>query len=691
VRLRSESGDAMEKSVYLLGGDHLVNSAISSRLAYHGVSVSEFVDADDLISVDVPERGVILVLDLQILSEGQSLSDLLGLLRGRLGVHPDLVCIAHSKDLGLRLQALRAGVLAYYEAPVSPDELVGWLTERSGHGPADPYRVLVVDDEQDAATTAAQALSAAGMKTRIVADPLTILDVVEDFQPDLLLAELYMPDVTGIELTEMVREHDDFSKIPVVFQSYEQQSGSQVDVLRHCGDDFIVKPAEPRRLVALVQERIQVSRIHRNRRKWRLDIDPVSGLYNRQSFLKRLNRALADDTILDPGNGVFFIGLDTPHEVVKRIGRGCRGNLVALLGRCVQGCLSPADTAGRVGDFSFAVLARRADGRALTDLAERVRSSVADQDEVGGPSSTSVSVGIGLFRPRADDSLTMISRARKGCARAQSEGGNRVVSYVRVVPSTMAPGRSDRLAAMVSASLHSNSLELMYQPIVPMRKIAGQRYEASLRLRAPDGEYIPPFNFLPAARDHGLMPSIDRWVMEHALDRLQEERRKPAKGLRFFVHQTMETAASDEWVFWLRKQIVKRELIKVRPVVQFQLKDVSDHQDLALERFAELRRLGIKVCLIQFEDQPGALEMVEILGVSMVKLSMELVKDTDPERLSGLVSELHGYKTAVIAAGIDNPSSIARLCGCGVDFVQGNFLQFPAEELGFDFSETALM
>jgi len=201
------------------------------------------------------------------------------------------------------------------------------------------------------------------------------------------------------------------------------------------------------------------------------DVDPISGLYNRQSFLKRLNRALGDERMLEPGNGVLFIALDTPPAVVERIGRGCCDNLAALLGRSIRGCLSHSETAGRVGDFSFAVLARCADVQALTALAERIRESISDQDEVGGPGATTVSIGIGMFRPRADDALTMISRARRGCARAQAAGGNRVVSYVSLLPTTASPNRDDRLAALVAASLHSGGLELMYQPINLQRRL----------------------------------------------------------------------------------------------------------------------------------------------------------------------------------------------------------------------------
>ena len=682
-------GMAVQKAIYLLGGEAAVNQAVIKRLGYHGIQVAAFTDTASLVSTPAAS-DLILVLDLAILDKDQPLADLLKILTQWSGADAELVCIAPARQLSLRLQAWRAGVLAYYEAPVSPDELVSWLAERCGQGPADPYRVLVVGNRWEDAVTIAERMNAAGMRSRVSTEPLKVLELAESFRPDLLIMELDMLEVTGPELARLVREYDDFAKTPVLFLAEAPQSKSQLHALRCNGDDCLPQ-ADAEQLAVAAQNLIQVARIHGGSSRHRPDRDAVSGLYNRQAFLKRINGALADDSMLEPGNGVFFIALDRPQAVVERIGQGCLDHLLGYLGARIKGLLSPIDTAGRIGDFSFAVLARCADEKALNGLAESLREAIADQDYIGGAGTTTVSIGIGLFRPRADDALTMISRARKGCAKAQSKGGNRVMAYVPTLPSTMAPGRGERLAALVSASLYSGGLELMYQPIVPIRKSVGQRYEAALRLRAPDGEYIPAFNFLPTAREYGLMPHIDRWVMGHALDRLKLERLKPSsKGLRFFVHQTMETAIADGWIPWLRDQIAERELIRVRPIIQFPLGDVLDCQAQAGPRFSDLHRLSIKVCLIQFDDRPGALDMMANLSVPLVKLAMDFVKEAEPARLSALVSALHRRRIAVIAAGIDSPALITRLWGCGVDFVQGNFLQLPAEELSFDFDEIAL-
>jgi diguanylate cyclase (GGDEF)-like protein len=683
-------GTCTAKTVYLLGGDAGTNKALRNRLAHQGVPVRECWDTDALMSAGEPAGEIIVLLDTRAVPVGEDLPALARRLEGRLGTQPDLLCIAHSRDLDLRLQALRAGALAFFVAPVSPDRLVGCLTEASGRGPFEPYRVLVVDDQPVASAFAARVLETAGMKTRSLAYPLLILDVMEAFCPDLVLMDMHMPAVNGAELTGIIREHDDFFRTPVVFLSRESHLDLQLDALRRGGDDFLTKPVAPQRLVEVVQRRIQVSRFREGRRGQRRERDSESGLYNRESFLRRLDRALADASVLEPGNGLLFIELDAPQAVLERIGPGCRETLIRHLGRLIEAHLAPADTAARLGEYSFGLLARRAHERERTELAERLRASIGSQQEVGGGGVTTASIGIGLFRPRVDDALTMLSRAEKAASRARREGGDRIAVSMPWVTSAGLNERKTSLADLVEDALRTGGLELFYQPIVAMRKVPGHRYEASPRLRAPDGEYIPPFELLPAAQEQGLMPAIDRWVMENALDRLRDERDRHSGGLRFFVPQTMESAVCPDWIPSLRHEIARRDLIGSRPVVQFRLSEVAGRLDAAAERFGELDRLGIKVCLSHFRGDEAGLRLVERMGVPLVKLAKEMVEQSDSETLSRLTEDLHRLKARVIGSGIDNPRSIARLWGCGVDFIQGSFLQLPDRELGFDFGETAM-
>ena len=123
---------------------------------------------------------------------------------------------------------------------------------------------------------------------------------------------------------------------------------------------------------------------------------------------------------------------------------------------------------------------------------------------------------------------------------------------------------------LIREALKDKGLSLMYQPMVTMQRRTGERFEAVLRLRATDGEIIPPFHFLPVAAQAGLMPNIDRWVLTRALDDIKTYRTdRPALSL--MVRQTMATLAADDWIDWVREGIVSRDLIQHRPMLMFEV------------------------------------------------------------------------------------------------------------------------
>ena len=105
--------------------------------------------------------------------------------------------------------------------------------------------MLVVEDDPSQAEFAASIIRKSGIETAVVTNPLEVLDKLREFQPDLILMDIYMPEVNGIELTRVIREYNSFADIPIVFLSGEQDTDRQVDALSVGGDDFITKPIRP--------------------------------------------------------------------------------------------------------------------------------------------------------------------------------------------------------------------------------------------------------------------------------------------------------------------------------------------------------------------------------------------------------------------------------------------------------------
>ncbi|MGI9217357.1 MAG: response regulator [Hydrogenophaga sp.] len=173
---------------------------------------------------------------------------------------PVVVAALPHDDLDLRLRALRAGVQRTLARPLELERIASVLDTLTGRRPAQPYRVLLVDDEPLLLEAQAAVLRGAGMEVHALAQPLQTLEALERLQPDVLLLDVYMPEASGPELAAALRERDAWLDLPVLFLSAETDLTQQLLALNLGGDDFLVKPVQPDHLVAAVTARARRAR-----------------------------------------------------------------------------------------------------------------------------------------------------------------------------------------------------------------------------------------------------------------------------------------------------------------------------------------------------------------------------------------------------------------------------------------------
>jgi PleD family two-component response regulator/EAL domain-containing protein (putative c-di-GMP-specific phosphodiesterase class I) len=680
--------------VVYVGADLDFAQGLRAELVGYGVGLAVCTSADEVVEALSGFPKGLLLLDLRAARsdspecEALDAAAILGQAK-TLEPAPIWVCLANGTNLAARLEALRSGARACFTAP--PPDLAARLLVLLGATKPEPYRVLVVDDQEVPAILAGGILNHAGMVVRTVFDPMTVLLAMDEFRPDLVLMDLHMPGANGIELTSIIREHETFCTTPIVFLSVEEDLDRQIAALRAGGDEFLTKPVAPELLVQTVRRRVERARSVKERQAWTPAQDPTTGLWARGYLLQRIDRVILDGVDKASGFGVIYLYIESSPGLDTLRRANALDAAMARAAQAVRSVIDPADVAARLGEHSIGVLLARSEGQLLATCAEALRTAVSGISlAIGGvPVRLIASLGVGLFQPRADDAITMVSRAKAACARARKAGGDRVERYVPALPVGAGPIRSTRLLELIREALKGKGLSLMYQPMVTMQRRTGERFEAVLRLRANDGEMIPPFDFLPVALQFGLMPSIDRWVLTRALDDIKTYRtHRPTLSL--MVRQTTASLAGDDWIDWVREGIASRDLIQHRPMLMYEVADVAANLDLAKKRFDELQRLRIDLCLNQMDDSPQAQAVLGSFSWAMVRLHREVIAQPT-SALKTLVVAIHQRGAQVIATGIEDPQAIARAWDCGVNFIQGNFIQAPAAGLEFDFAESELI
>ncbi|WP_322496044.1 response regulator transcription factor [Chloroflexus sp.] len=110
--------------------------------------------------------------------------------------------------------------------------------------------ILVVDDDIPSAKLTSYLLEEAGYRVLRAHDATSIMQVIEQHNPDLILLDIMMPKIDGFEVCRQIRRNSD---VPIIFLSARSQLQDRVTGLQIGGDDYLVKPFEPSELLARVE------------------------------------------------------------------------------------------------------------------------------------------------------------------------------------------------------------------------------------------------------------------------------------------------------------------------------------------------------------------------------------------------------------------------------------------------------
>ena len=113
-------------------------------------------------------------------------------------------------------------------------------------------KILVVDDEYDVTELLSYNLRRNGFRVQSVNDPRRVMDVVREFEPDLIVLDIMMPDLSGLQVCRMIRQESSLKAIPIIFLSAKTEEGDRIEGFESGADDYVCKPFSPKELMLRV-------------------------------------------------------------------------------------------------------------------------------------------------------------------------------------------------------------------------------------------------------------------------------------------------------------------------------------------------------------------------------------------------------------------------------------------------------
>lgn len=426
---------------------------------------------------------------------------------------------------------------------------------------------------------------------------------------------------------------------------------------------------------------------------WQSSHDPVTRLYNRAEFDRRLSHLLEETLFEDEGHCLLYLDIDRFIVVNDNCGYAAGDELLRQLAALIKRSIRNSDLLARLGGDEFGILLSQCGLEAAECIAEKIRQEVNGFRFAwsGKTFAQSISIGMVPIDKYSKSVEQILGFADMACLTAKEEGRNKIHIYDSEDSSAAKRHGEAQWVARIRTALEEDHFILYVQPISSVASGEEKREHVEVLIRLMDDEagVIPPGAFIPAAERFGLMPAVDRWVIGQVNRFITDNRRLClTSGRRFFVNLSGHSLCDDEFLQWILQMIQEHDI--PAGMLCFEITETAAISNLtSAEHFMRtLQRCGCEFALDDFGSGLSSFGYLKRLPVEYLKIDGAFVQDMlDNEIDDSMVDAInrigHIMGLETIAEFVESQEILQRLREIGVDFVQGYGVcrPFPIDKL----------
>ncbi len=438
---------------------------------------------------------------------------------------------------------------------------------------------------------------------------------------------------------------------------------------------------EPKRIITLVSDITELEKTQEKLKRQAL-YDNLTGLPNRLHFREYLQRLIDEQGSSESGITICFLDLDDFKHVNDSAGHVTGDQLLKAVGKRIKRIIGEDAFVARFGGDEFAIIFTESlqSSQKLTETLEellvafRESFKLFDVEAVVG-----LSIGVTSFPEHASDVGTLMCNADIAMYASKTAGKNRL----RIFSAEMQDGVNTRhqVETKLRRALKEGEISLCYQPKVyaATRKPTG--CEALARWRTPDGNYIPPSEFIPIAEQTGLILPLGELVFHRAAKQACEwfaAGLSPAIAVNVSPHQLRHPRYVDQLQETLAETGAHAEWFELE-ITECAMMDDVDH---AIKVIDELSSLGFQIAVDDFGTGYSSLSYLKNFQINTLKIDLSFVRDVSHDSQSkaivrSIVSLGLGLGLTVVAEGVETEEQATILTEAGCAVLQGYHIGMP--------------
>ena len=314
-----------------------------------------------------------------------------------------------------------------------------------GNDAGNKKRILVVDDHEDNVEVLRARLEARGYEVEGATNGQQALDTVNRWCPDLVLLDVMMPDMDGLEVVQRLKANRNLPFIPVIMQTALDSTERMVAGLEAGADDYVTKPINFQELEARVRSLLRIKKLQQelaDREKELSNMndkllyismtDGLTGVDNRRALEQRLHEMFEHSLRLHEPIACVMCDIDHFKRVNDTYGHAAGDAVLKQFAEILKDAAREIDRVGRYGGEEFLMLLPGTVLDSAVTFAERVRQRVEENtfSFEGGTLTRTVSFGVASWpHPKIQGREGMLKAADDALYVAKEMGRNRVVRF----------------------------------------------------------------------------------------------------------------------------------------------------------------------------------------------------------------------------------------------------------------------
>jgi diguanylate cyclase (GGDEF)-like protein len=584
-------------------------------------------------------------------------------------------------------------------------------------------RLLIVDDISDNRAILTRRFERRGFEVVEADSGFAAIELIEREPFDLVLLDVMMPGIDGIETLKRIRGLKSASALPVIMVTAKSESDNIVGALELGANDYVTKPVDF--AVALARINTQISRKHaeqqvalaneelskanedleqrveeRTKRlieanhRLKVEIadreesqarsqylayhDSLTGLGNRLLFKEQLQEALKDVSVTPHPLAVLFLDLDGFKAVNDTLGHSIGDLLLKSVAAKLRDLIQRTDRIARLGGDEFAILQISAAQPASSiALAEKIIDIVGQPCNIDGHDVTvGASVGIAIGHAGEINTESLLKSADLAMYSAKSDGRG---TYRMFDPEMDAIVQARRLLERdMRTALVQNSFKLFYQPLVNLQTQRVTSFEALMRWNHPERGPVSPSEFIPVAEEMGLIIQLGEWALRQACS---EAIHWPDK-ICVSVNLSPLQFSKGNLVSTVISALASSGLPASRLELEITESVLLEKSERNIAILNQLRDLGVRISMDDFGTGYSSIGYLRSFPFDKIKIDQSFVRDLLVDEGSlAIVRAIAGlgvsFGMTTTAEGVETVEQMRRLNLEGCIEVQGYLYSKP--------------